>query len=179
MPQRLNRVFETPGATAHAAYLLVFALVCALPLLLLPLVAMALPLTRPALWTALACPLLLLCAALLVYGPVRHRIRRLLNHCDERAVLRSPCLVLTGLIEQPGVAQVVADRLILVPLLGRPIEVPLKDIESVITSHWFNGALFQALTGFMVDCPESGRKPFGFAVPDGDTWRAVLPRITD
>ena len=113
MARRLNSIFETPGATAHAAYFLVLLFLCATPLLLLPVVAASFPLTRPALVAAFALPLVLLCAAGLVYGPVRHRVRRLLNSCDERAVLRSPCLILTGMLEQPGVAEVVAGKLIL------------------------------------------------------------------
>lgn len=178
MPRRLNSIFETPGASAHAAYLFVLVLLCAVPLLILPVVAVALPVTRPALWAAFAFPLVLLGVAGLVYGPIRHRVRRLLNNCDDRAVLRAPCLILTGRIEQPGVAEVVADRLVLVPLFGHQIEVSFEDIQSVTPSHWFNGAIFQSLTGFMVECPESGRKTFGFAVPDGETWRAILPRVS-
>ena len=178
MPRRLNSIFETPGASAHAAYLLILVFLCAVPLLVLPVVAAALPLSRSALWAAFSFPLALVGVAGLVYGPIRHRVRRLLNSCDDRAVLRATCLILTGCIEQPGVAEVVADRLILVPLFGRQLEVPFEHIESVTPSHWFNGAIFQSLTGFMVECPESGHKAFGFAVPDGETWRAILPHVS-
>jgi hypothetical protein len=177
MARRLNSLFETPGAAAHAAYLLVLVFLCAIPLLLLPLIATALPLSRPAMWMAFACPLVLLGGAAVIYGPVRHRVRRLLNSCDERALLRSPCLILRGIIEQPGVAEIVAGRLILVPLFGRQIEIPLDHIESISHSHWFNGAIFESLTGFMVEYPENHHKPIGFAVPDGDSWRAVLPHV--
>ena len=177
MARRLNSLFETPGAKAHAAYFFVLALVCGVPLLLLPFVAAALPLRRPALWAAFAVPAVLLFGTAVLYGPIRHRVRRLLNNCDERAVLRSPCLILAGFIEQPGVAEIVTDRLILVPLLGRQIEVPLQDIVNVTSSHRFNGAVFQSLTGFVVEVSERGQQQFSFAVPDGETWRAMLPRV--
>jgi hypothetical protein len=175
--RKLSSLFETPGARAHAAYLLVLGLVCALPMMMLPVLALALPLQRPAIYAAFAVPLSLFVIAALLYGPIRHRVRRLLNHCDERAVVRSPCLILTGFIGQPGVAEVVPDRLILIPLFGPQLEVPFQDIESVTSSHWFNGAVFQSLTGFVVEYSEKGKEQFSFAVPDGETWRAMLPRV--
>ena len=178
MARRLNSLFETPGATAHAAYLSLFALLCATPLLLVYIAPAALPLTRPAVCVAFALPLMIVCGFGLVYGPVRYRVRRLLQHCDDQAVLRSPCLMLTGVIEQPGVAEVVSGRLILMPLFGRQIEIPLDHIESIILSHWFNGAAYESLTGFLVECPERKGRQLGFAVPDGDAWRAVLPHVS-
>ncbi|MFO7976006.1 MAG: hypothetical protein R6V12_15385 [Candidatus Hydrogenedentota bacterium] len=177
MARKLNSLFDTPGARAHTAYFLVLVVVCVVPFILLPVVASFLPLRRPAVWAGFALPAVLLFCVGVLYGPVRHRVHRLLGSCDERAVLRSPCLILAGFIEQPGVAEIVTDRLILVPLFGRRIEVPFQDIASVTFSHWFNGALFQSLTGFVVKYSENGEKQFSFAVPDGETWQAMLPRV--
>ena len=160
MARKLSSLFETPGPTAHAAYLLTLVVVCTVPLVLLPLAVAALPLHRPVLWAVYAIPAGLVFIAGLVYGPIRHRVRRLLNGCDETAVLRSPCLILTRFLEQPGVAEIARDRLILVPLFGRQIEVPLREISRVRPSHWFNGAVFQSLTGFRIECSENRRKPF-------------------
>lgn len=178
MARRLNSLFERPGATAHVAYLCLFAFLCVTPLLLMYSAPEAILSTRPPGWVAFAFLVMMVCGFGFVYGPVRYRVRRLLNQCNKQAVLCSPCLILTGVVEQPGVAEIVAGRLILVPLFGRQLEIPLEHIESITLSHWFHGSDFESLTGFMVECHERKGRQLGFAVPDGDSWRAVLPHVT-
>jgi len=50
--------------------------------------------------------------------------------------LESDCIVVSGLVQSPGVARLEDGSLVLVPLVGQEVSVPLGDIASVRMRHY-------------------------------------------
>jgi hypothetical protein len=156
-----------------ATWILLFTSILWSPILVMGLVN---HLYRLAVVTAL-CPLGVFA---LFYG-VGRMIRRMANRIEVRlaampgeALLHSDCAMVNGIIQSPAVAEMRGEKLILAPLVGKIIELPLATVAVKSECKWFNGKLlFGTARGFWLSVPDRTVR-LGFAVEDAAAWREVL-----
>ena len=114
---------------------------------------------------------------MLVYGVVRLLVENLNKELPEGALLRSHCVVVHGILESAGIVQITSDQLIIKPLVGRQITVPLTEIRAISEHRLYNGRPYLGSTIFFklkVTKSVSGKWRLGFGVDDADTWRNLL-----
>ncbi len=107
----------------------------------------------------------------IVYGSVGKRVQALrssLAHGEGEAV---DSLIVNGVLQSPGIVLVKEDELLLVPIVGKRVTVPLAEIKSVRETTWYNGSLLLFKKGFWLDVP--GRSRLGVAMSNSS---AVLFR---
>ena len=115
-------------------------------------------------------------AALLFYLvtlPVRSKMDRLRAGLPDGAQLQADCRMVHGIIECPGIAQVRDGELVLTPLVGKKVAVPLADITIAKETSWFNGSWYPGQTGFWLESAAVGKR-LGFAVSHAEPWRTAL-----
>ncbi|HEY44507.1 MAG TPA: hypothetical protein G4O11_11055 [Anaerolineae bacterium] len=100
--------------------------------------------------------------AWIVYGIVGKRVQALRNSVppDEGEPVDS--LIVNGIIQSPGIALLKKDELLLIPIVGKRVAVPLADVKSVRETIWYNGSLLFFKKGFWLNIP--GRRRLGVAV---------------
>jgi hypothetical protein len=78
--------------------------------------------------------------AWIVYGVVGKRVQALRSSVapDEGEPVDS--LIVNGVIQSPGIALLKKDELLLVPIVGKRVAVPLADIKAVRETTWYNGS---------------------------------------
>ena len=117
-------------------------------------------------------------AALLFYLinlPIRAKMDRLRAGLPDGAQLQADCRMVHGILEGPAIAQVCDGALVLTPLVGSAVSVPLVDVAITKETSWFNGSWYPGQTGFWLESAAVGKR-FGFAVSDADKWRATLTK---
>ena len=95
----------------------------------------------------------------------------------EGALLRSSCIVVPGMLEAPGVAQISSGRLIICPLAGRQISIPLHQISNITEHRLYNGRPYLGTTIFFkltVPRTISGKWRLRFGVEHAEQWRKLL-----
>lgn len=105
-----------------------------------------------------------------IYRRVGTKMDSLRRRVAQNPELQSDCLMLRGSIQSPAVAQIFDDRLLLTPLVGEIVEVPLEGLAVKEVSGRFNGAVYPGATAFWLECPEVSSR-LAFAVPNGEAWR--------
>ena len=116
---------------------------------------------------------------LVTYLIIGRLIKNLVKKLPDDASLRSDCIVLHGFVQSPGIVQITGDTLIIQPLVGRQISLPIREISQVSEHRWWNGQLYLGRTCFFklkVPPAVSTKLRLGFGVADGDPWREVLHR---
>jgi hypothetical protein len=112
--------------------------------------------------------------AWIVYGIVGKRVQALRRSVapDEGEPVDS--LIVNGVIQSPGIALLKEDELLLVPIVGKSVAVPLADITSVRETVWYNGSRLFFKKGFWLNIP--GRSRLGVAVSNSsaDIFRKRL-----
>ena len=104
-------------------------------------------------------------------------VENLSKKLPEGALLRSHCLVIHGILETPGLAQITPDQLLIKPLVGSQISVPLSKIAAITEHRWYNGRPYLGTTVFFkLKVPDtvSDKWRLGFGVEDGGQWRKLL-----
>jgi hypothetical protein len=143
---------------------------------------------RHAWWAALI-PLLYASMMGLAFLPfslaVRKAMRRLERSVPSAAggeaddEFRANGYVVKNMFRTPGVIVVRGDRLVLVPMVGKRVEVELALVRSATEKRWFNGNLLMGgARGFWLE-PGSAAGKFwrlGVAVPNPAAFRAALER---
>ena len=111
-------------------------------------------------------------------------IARLLKNAaaklPEGALLRSRCMVVHGILEAPGVAQITGDQLIIQPLVGRQISIPLRQISDITEHRFYNGRPYLGTTTFFkLTVPDTvtSKRRLGFGVEHAEKWRKLLEVI--
>ena len=101
--------------------------------------------------------------AWIVLGAVGKRVQALRCSLSSEEGEPVDSLIVNGKIQSPGIALLREDELVLVPIVGERVAVPLADIRSVRETSWYNGSLLWfKKKGFWLDVP--GRKRLGVAV---------------
>jgi hypothetical protein len=114
---------------------------------------------------------------MLVYGIVGPFIKNLEKKLPEGALLRSHCTVVHGIIESAGIAQINPNLLIILPLVGRQITVPLSEVRAITEHRFYNGRPYFGNTiFFQLKVPDtvSDKWRLGFGVDDADAWRNLI-----
>lgn len=114
---------------------------------------------------------------MLVYWIVGSFVKNLDKKLPEGALLRSHCMVIHGILESPGLIQINSDQLIIRPLVGGQIMVPLSEINAISEHRLYNGRLYLGSTIFFkLEVPDtvSDKWRLGFGVDDAETWRNFL-----
>lgn len=104
-------------------------------------------------------------------------VENLSKKLPEGALLRSHCILIHGILESAGLAQINRDQLIIRPLMGGQITVPLNQIIAITEHRWYNGRPYLGTTVlFKLKVPDtvSDKWRLGFGVEDGDQWRKLL-----
>ncbi len=123
-------------------------------------------------------PMALTLFIMLILYVVNILVERAAARLPDGAVLRSHCIVVSSLIQCPGVAQIANETLLIRPLVGKQISIPLGEISAVSERRWYNGALYPGKTAFFkLTVPESLSRKWrlGFGVADAEQWRKLLP----
>jgi|GEM_PF-827886 len=111
----------------------------------------------------------------LCFGVARamNRVRRRADEAFD-IVMQSDCLMVSGILQTPGIAQICGDRLVLTPLIGKTVDLALSEVcIKSETRQWFNGSLMMnSAAGIWLSVP--GHWRLGFAVPDVGPWRERL-----
>jgi hypothetical protein len=127
-------------------------------------------------------PMVLTLFVMLILYIINILVERAAAKLSPEPVLRSHCLVVHGLIQMPGLVQIDGNRLTIQPIIGKPASVPLAEISHVSEHHFYNGSPYLGKTAFFkLTVPESVSKKsrLGFAVPDAEPWRKLLPVVHD
>ena len=129
----------------------------------------------PLWWTLF--PVALSVFFMLVCGIVGPFVKNLDKKLPEGMLLRSHCMVVHGVLESPGLVQINPDQLIIRPLVGRQIMVPLSEINGISEHRLYNGRPYLGSTIFFkLEVPDtvSDKWRLGFGVDDAETWRNLL-----
>ncbi|MGA2230429.1 MAG: hypothetical protein ABSH22_05980 [Tepidisphaeraceae bacterium] len=182
-PQKSGRLSLSPSAfnlpwvgrnpTTIATWILLFTSIMWSPILVMGVVN---HLYRVAIVTALA-PV----GMFTLFFGVGRFIRRMSSRVELRlaampgeAQLHCDCAMVNGMIQSPAIAEVRGEKLILAPLVGKMIELPLAGVSVKSECKWFNGKLlFGTARGFWLKVPDRTTR-LGFAVEDAVLWREVL-----
>ena len=102
---------------------------------------------------------------------IRWRLDRIsaLPDSHRSVTYRSDCLLVHGAMQIPATLRIVQHDLMVHPLFGREVAVPLGSLTSMTPSRWFNGQYLFGPTGGFWLASESGRR-FGIAVPDAGAF---------
>jgi hypothetical protein len=112
----------------------------------------------------------------LIYSWVGGRVESLRASVPKTASLASESRIVIGLMESPGIAAIDGENLLLLPIVGTRVSIPLREIQGFTERKWFNGNLLIGKTGFRI--LRSDRKRLAFAVGNcfADQWRRRLKR---
>jgi hypothetical protein len=128
---------------------------------------------------ALAGPVAMSMLFLLVYTVVRvlmNRVSSRLTSQPGTPLLHSDCVMVSGILQFPAVAEIRGETLILAPLIGKVIALPLETVSVKSETDWFNGKLlFGGARGFWLNVSER-KSRLGFAVADAAAWRRILEK---
>jgi len=114
---------------------------------------------------------------MLVCGIAGPFVKNLEKKMPEGALLRSHCTIVHGIIESAGIVQITSDQLIIQPLVGRQISIPLGEITDITEHRSYNGRPYLGNTIFFkLKVPDtiSDKWRLGFGVDDAQTWRNLL-----
>ena len=104
-------------------------------------------------------------------------VKKVSKKLPEGALLRSHCRVVHGIWETPGVVQITPDQLVIKPLAGREISVPLREICAITEHRYYNGHPYLGRTVFFkLTVPDavSDEWRLGFGVGDAGPWKNLL-----
>lgn len=90
------------------------------------------------------------------------------------AGLESDCIVVSGFVQSPGVARLEDSHLVLIPLVGQEVSVPLAEISSVRVRHYFNGNQYWGDNAFFQLDVTGRRARLGFGVSHPGAWEQAL-----
>ena len=104
-------------------------------------------------------------------------IKNLAKKLPSGEILRSDCMVVKNFLERPGLVQINDNTLIIQPLFGKEISIPLSEISNITERRWYNGRPYLGTTRFFkleTTRTVTGCWRLGFGVPYVDKWRELL-----
>lgn len=115
---------------------------------------------------------LILVIVVVIFWAVRKRTLSVLNkmHSDD-ALIETQCMIRLGAFEGPGVAQVLGDQLILAPIFGNVLRIPLSDV-SLKKETWWWGRGWVGKRAFHLHTPYTKNLKIG--VKDPAPWRMLF-----
>ena len=104
----------------------------------------------------------------IIYGSVGKRVAALERAAAPGAV---HALMVNGMIQAPGLASIDENKIVLHPIVGNRVEIPLADIVETTETFAFNGKAVPGKTAFWFKV--NGRKRLGVAVSNqyAADWR--------
>ena len=88
-------------------------------------------------------------------------------------LLQTDCIIVNNALQTPGIAHLVDSYLILKPLVGKQISIPLSDIQQFRERRWYNGQGYWGQTIFF-EFPALKQWRLGFGVAKAKVWRDAL-----
>jgi hypothetical protein len=120
-------------------------------------------------------PFFLVCAFVApIYGYVDRKVRALRESLAGEEGSMAEGLANIGRIQGPAIVIMKETELVLVPLVGRRLTVPLDDIESVREAGNMYGKGFLWKRAFLVKAPQNKRIGFAVAPSVARRWRDRL-----
>jgi hypothetical protein len=120
-------------------------------------------------------PFLLTCAIVgPMYGYVGRKVRALRESLAGEEGDMAEGLAQIGNIQAPAIAIMKETELVLVPMVGKRLTVPLDDIESVREAGNMYGKGFLWKRAFLVEAPQKKRIGFAVAPSVAARWRDRL-----
>jgi hypothetical protein len=120
-------------------------------------------------------PFLLVCAIVgPVYGYVGGKVRALRESLEGEEGDMAEGLAQIGGIQGPAIVIMREGELVLVPMVGKRLSVPLGQIESVREARSLHGKGLVWKRVFLVDAPKNERIGFAVAPSVADRWRDRL-----
>ena len=106
----------------------------------------------------------------LVVGLLVDRLRKKL---PLDPLLQADCMIVNNALQTPGIAHLGDGQLILKPLVGKQISIPLGDIQQIRERKWYNGEGYWGQTIFF-EFPALKQWRLGFGVAKAKVWRDAL-----
>lgn len=100
-------------------------------------------------------------------------VDRLRKELPTNALLQTDCIIVNNALQTPGIAHLGGNELILKPLVGRQVSIPLGDIQQIRERRWYNGQGYWGQTIFF-ETPNSKQWRLGFGVANATVWRDAL-----
>jgi hypothetical protein len=66
------------------------------------------------------------------------------------------------------------ETFVLTPLVGETVRLPLREVKIQKETSFFNGSWYPGQTGFWLYTEGGDYSRLGFAVSDGEAWKAIL-----
>ena len=108
-----------------------------------------------------------------IYLVVDLLVDRLRKKLPPGPVLQTDCIIVNNVVQTPGIAHLRGDQLILKPLAGKQISIPISDIQQIRERRWYNGQGYWGQTIFF-EFPAMKQWRLGFGVVDAKVWRDAL-----
>lgn len=110
----------------------------------------------------------------LIYGIVGKKVRALSRSLSGEPGEQVEALVHVGNIQSPAIAILRSDEIVLVPIVGKRLAVPLRDMQSLREGRSLHGKGFVYKRVFLFQTPDHRR--IGFALPPAvaNRWRGRL-----
>ena len=106
----------------------------------------------------------------LVVGLLVDRLRKKL---PADSLLQTDCIIVKNVLQSPGIAHLMDDQLILKPLVGKQVSIPLSDLQQIKERRWYNGEGYWGQTIFF-ELPVVKLWRIGFGVAQAKVWRDAL-----
>ena len=108
------------------------------------------------------------------YGLIGRRVRALKAGVGAAPGDVADGLVYSGATQSPALFVLRDDRLDVAPVVGGPWAVPLREVEAVRRTRWFNGSLLLWKKGYVLELKEGRRVALAVAGPVAARWRGRL-----
>ena len=100
-------------------------------------------------------------------------VDKLRNKLPSEPLLQTDCIIVNGALKSPGIAHLGDDQLILEPLVGKQISIPISDIQQIRERRRYNGEGYWGQTIFF-ELPALKQWRLGFGVEEAKVWRDAL-----
>ena len=108
-----------------------------------------------------------------VYLIVGSMVDKLRKNLPPEPILQTDCIIVSDIVQKPGIAQLTGEQLILKPLAGKQISIPIYDIQQIRERRWYNGQGYWGQTIFF-ELPVTKKWRLGFGVAEAKAWRNAL-----
>ena len=88
-------------------------------------------------------------------------------------LFQTDCIIVSNALQSPGIAHLEDDQLVLKPLVGKQISIPISDIQQIRERRWYNGEGYWGQTIFF-ELPALKQWRLGFGVAEAKVWRDAL-----
>ena len=110
-----------------------------------------------------------------IYGTVGYKIQKIKNDYSGEEGEVAEALLVLGALQSPGIIIFKRDAIKLIPIIGKPLELKLSDIQSVKTGRWLPGKYVWGKRAFTIANNEKDRIAFAVGELIAKRWTGKLP----